>query len=79
LYKLNYSADYKALLPTVGEGDVDDEDSDEILRVCESVLPGHEEASPLVQTKLTAIWQKHTAYSNFKKFRYFSAMLGLFL
>jgi hypothetical protein len=46
----------------------------------ESVLPGPEEALLPVEPKLTAIWQKHSAISDFLKilllFCYFS---GLFL
>jgi hypothetical protein len=38
------------------------------------VLPGPEQAGPPFQQKYTAIWQKYTANSYFKKFRYFSAI-----
>jgi hypothetical protein len=38
------------------------------------VLPGPEQAGPPFQQKYTAIWQKITANSYFKKFRYFFAI-----
>jgi hypothetical protein len=41
------------------------------------VLPGPEQAGPPFQQKYTAIWQKHTAISNFLQipllFRYFTS------
>jgi hypothetical protein len=39
-----------------------------------SVLTGPEQAGPPFQQKYTAIWQKLTAKSYFKKFRYFSVI-----
>jgi hypothetical protein len=39
-----------------------------------AVLPDPEAASPLIEQKITAIWRKHAAISNFSKipllFRY---------
>jgi hypothetical protein len=43
------------------------------------VLPGPEQAGPPFQQKYTAIWQKLTANSYFKKFRYFSTINDFFL
>jgi hypothetical protein len=47
--------------------------------VSDSVLPGPEAASPLIEQKNTAIWRKHTAISNLSKipllFRYFLSFL----
>jgi hypothetical protein len=43
------------------------------------VLPGPEAASPQIEQKTTAIWQKYTAISNLSKipllFRYFLSFL----
>jgi hypothetical protein len=46
-----------------------------LLDFLDSVLPGHEEASPPIQQKYTTIWRNHTTNSNFQKFRYFSTSL----
>jgi hypothetical protein len=44
-----------------------------------TVLPGLQAAFPPIEQKSTAIWRKLTAISNFRKFRYFSAIFGLFV
>jgi hypothetical protein len=39
--------------------------------IVQSVLPGPEAASPLIQQNITAIWRNQTAIQIFPKFLYF--------